>query len=160
MQNIILPNIVLPSFEVCLVGMDKQTSTTLPELIEQSKLGLVLYFYPKDNTQGCTTQALEFSQLADDFAQKGYLVVGVSRDGVKSHQNFIAKHALTIRLISDTNQALCQHFDVIKEKQMYGKTHLGIVRSSFVFDKNGQLISHFDKVKAKGHASELLGTLP
>lgn len=151
--------ITLPDFAVQLVSADASSSVSLLQLVKDAQLGLILYFYPKDNTQGCSVQAVEFSQLLPEFLQKGYQVVGVSRDGIKSHQNFIAKKALGIGLISDTDEALCQHFDVIKEKMLYGKTHLGVVRSTFVFDGNAQMIGAFRNVKAKDHAKQLLAML-
>lgn len=119
---------------------------------------LVLYFYPKDSTPGCTTQALEFTHLVDEFAAIGAQVIGVSRDSVKSHQNFCAKQELKIELISDKDETLCQHFDVIKEKNMYGKTVLGIERSTFVF-KDQTLVKTYRKVKAEGHAEAVLADL-
>lgn len=152
-------NITLPTFSVNLVKADGTHCQTSFDEICADKQGLVLYFYPKDNTQGCTVQATDFSQEIKTLSQLGYRVIGVSRDGVKSHQNFINKHALTIDLISDTDEALCQHFDVIKEKMMYGKTHLGVVRSTFVFDGNGQMIGSFRNVKAKEHLTNLLDFL-
>lgn len=152
-------NLSLPDFDVVLVDKNTQESIRLIQLIERHNKGLILYFYPKDNTQGCSIQATDFTALQQDFDHKGYFVVGVSRDGIKSHQNFIEKKSLTIPLISDPNETLCQYFDVIKEKMMYGKTHLGIVRSSFVFDKNGKLLHSYRNIKAKEHAQDLLDTL-
>ena len=101
----------------------------------------------------------DFSQLKEQFENKGYQIIGVSRDGIKSHQNFITKKSLDIPLISDPDEKLCQHFDVIKEKMMYGKIHLGVVRSTFVFDNNGQMTASYRNVKAKEHAEKLLETL-
>lgn len=151
--------ITLPNFNTTLVYQNTDESIDLGELINRQKQGLILYFYPKDNTQGCTVQATDFSALADDFAKLGYAVLGVSRDGIRSHQNFIAKKELCIGLISDTDEKLCTHFDVIKEKMMYGKTHLGVVRSTFVFDKHGHMIASFRNVKAKDHAKNLMDFL-
>lgn len=151
--------IALPDFEVTLVQNDTQSSVNLSTLIQDSGLGLMLYFYPKDNTQGCSVQAVDFSQLKEQFENKGYQIIGVSRDGIKSHQNFITKKSLDIPLISDPDEKLCQHFDVIKEKMMYGKIHLGVVRSTFVFDNNGQMTASYRNVKAKEHAKKLLETL-
>ena len=152
--------IALPSFDVCLItGHDDDFTSelvSLTALIKHHQTGLILYFYPKDNTQGCSTQAQEFSALALEFGRLGYLVVGVSRDGIKSHQNFISKKSLNIGLISDSDEKLCRHFEVIQEKTLYGKTHLGIVRSTFVFDPSGQMVASFRSVKAKAHAQTLL----
>ncbi len=142
--------LVQPSGDVQTVNLSEYTANK----------AVILYFYPKDNTAGCTVQALDFSQKIDDFAALGYVVIGVSRDSVKSHQNFIAKHKLSIDLISDDDESLCRHFDVIKPKQMYGKTHLGVVRSTFVFDNNHQLLHALSNVKAKTHIEQLLNLLP
>lgn len=152
-------NIALPTFAVNLVTADGERIISLPELLNESGQGLVLYFYPKDNTQGCSVQAVDFSQLKGAFADKGYQIIGVSRDGIKSHHNFINKKELSVDLISDTDETLCQHFDVIKEKMMYGKTHLGVVRSTFVFDNAGQMVASYRNIKAKEHAQTLLDML-
>ncbi len=119
---------------------------------------LVLYFYPKDSTPGCTTQAIEFTSLVDDFAAIDAQVIGISRDSVKSHQNFCEKQNLKINLISDKDETLCRHFDVIKEKNMYGKTVMGIERSTFIF-KGAQWVKSYRKVKAAGHAEAVLADL-
>lgn len=119
---------------------------------------LVLYFYPKDSTPGCTTQATDFSALQDQFEQLNAVIYGVSRDSVKAHQNFTEKKALTIDLISDKEEMLCQHFDVIKEKNMYGKKVMGIERSTFIFHGQ-QLVKTYRKVKAAGHAEQVLQDL-
>lgn len=148
--------ISLPTDSVQIVSKDGTLQNTLSQYIADSGRGLVIYFYPKDNTQGCSVQAVDFSAYQDELATLGYGVLGVSRDGIKSHQNFIAKKELNIALISDGDETLCQHFDVIKEKMMYGKTHLGVVRSTFVFDKNGVMIGSFRNVKAKEHVAQLL----
>ncbi len=116
---------------------------------------LVIYFYPKDSTPGCTTQAVGFSCLKDQFDALNVKIVGVSRDSVKSHQNFTAKQALTIDLISDKEEVLSKHFDVIKEKNMYGKMVMGIERSTFIFH-NKKLVKSYRKVKAAGHAEQVL----
>ncbi len=115
-------------------------------LSEVPSAWLVLYFYPKDSTPGCTTQALEFTELKDQF---------ISRDSVKSHQNFTTKQELQIELVSDADEILCKHFDVIKEKNMYGKKVMGIERSTFLFHNN-QLMKSYRKVTAAGHAAQVL----
>ena len=129
--------------------------------INLSKLNqpLVLYFYPRDSTPGCTTQATDFTALSPEFAELGYRVIGVSRDSLASHQRFSEKQNLSITLISDPDETLCQHFDVIKEKNMYGKKVLGIERSTFVFDASGKLVTEHRKVRAKEHAQKLLDEL-
>ena len=132
-------------------------TTTLPQLLADSEQGLIIYFYPKDNTQGCTIQAQELS--ANLSSLNGFRVVGVSRDSLLSHQKFIQKHALTIALISDTNEQLCQHFGVIQPNQLYGKTHLGIVRTTFVFAKDGTLRHTLANVRAKTHLAQLQALL-
>ena len=127
-------------------------------LTELTNEWLVLYFYPKDSTPGCTTQAIGFSCLKDQFDALNCKIVGVSRDSVKAHQNFTEKQALTIGLISDKEEVLCKHFDVIKEKNMYGKQVMGIERSTFIFH-NKQLVKSYRKVKAAGHAEQMLEDL-
>ena len=127
-------------------------------LTELTNEWLVLYFYPKDSTPGCTTQAISFSCLKDQFDALNCKIVGVSRDSVKAHQNFTEKQALTIDLISDKEEVLCKHFDVIKEKNMYGKQVMGIERSTFIFN-NKQLVKSYRKVKAAGHAEQVLEDL-
>ncbi|WP_180185831.1 peroxiredoxin [Acinetobacter sp. YH01008] len=119
---------------------------------------LVIYFYPKDSTPGCTTQAVGFSCLKDQFDALNTTIIGVSRDSVKAHQNFTEKQNLSINLISDKEEVLCNHFDVIKEKNMYGKQVMGIERSTFIFH-NGELVKEYRKVKAAGHAEQVLEDL-
>ena len=119
---------------------------------------LVLYFYPKDSTPGCTTQAIGFSCLKDQFEALNCQIIGVSRDSVKSHQNFTEKQSLNFNLISDRQEILCKHFDVIKEKNMYGKQVMGIERSTFIFHQ-GKLVKEYRKVKAAGHAEQVLADL-
>ncbi|WP_442768928.1 peroxiredoxin, partial [Acinetobacter bohemicus] len=116
------------------------------------------YFYPKDSTPGCTTQAVDFSALKDQFEALNTTIIGISRDSVKAHQNFTEKQSLSINLISDKAEVLCKHFDVIKEKNMYGKKVMGIERSTFIFH-NGKLVKEYRKVKAAGHAEQVLQDL-
>ena len=134
------------------------TTTGSVNLTELSTDWLIIYFYPKDSTPGCTTQAVGFSCLKDQFDALKTTIFGVSRDSVKAHQNFTEKQALTIDLISDKEEILCQHFDVIKEKNMYGKKVMGIERSTFIFHQ-GQLVKEYRKVKAAGHAEQVLEDL-
>ena len=117
---------------------------------------LVLYFYPKDSTPGCTTEAQQFRDLHDEFVQAGCVIAGVSRDSVKSHENFKAKQNLPFTLISDADETLCTQFAVIKEKKLYGKLVRGIERSTFVIDGQGVLRHEWRGVKAPGHAQEVL----
>ena len=122
-------------------------------------LPLVLYFYPKDSTPGCTTEAEEFNALLPQFLQLGYTVVGISRDSAKSHQKFINKLNLQFNLLCDINETVCRQFDVIKEKNMYGKKVMGIERSTFILNHNGHIIHEWRKVRAAGHAQQVLNTL-
>ena len=122
-------------------------------------LPLVVYFYPKDHTAGCTTEGLEFNQLLPEFAELGYTVVGVSRDSVKTHQNFCQKQGFAFELLSDADETVCRLFDVIKLKKLYGKESYGIERSTFVLDAQGQIAHEWRKVKAAGHAETVLQTL-
>lgn len=117
---------------------------------------IILYFYPKDSTPGCTTEGIEFNDLIGSFKKANTVVVGVSRDSLKSHDKFICKYDFKFELLSDENEELCQMFDVIKEKNMYGKKVLGIERSTFIIDEAGKLVAEFRKIKAAGHAAEML----
>ena len=117
---------------------------------------IVLYFYPKDNTPGCTTEGANFRDLHDKFAKAGAVVAGVSRDSVKSHQNFAAKMGFPFPLLSDADEKLCAQFGVIKMKNMYGKKVRGIERSTFLIDADGKLAREWRGVKVPGHAAEVL----
>jgi peroxiredoxin Q/BCP len=117
---------------------------------------LIIYFYPKDNTPGCTTQAQQFRDLYAQFKKASCEVVGISRDSIKSHENFKAKFTLPFALLSDTDEIACKLFGVIKQKSMYGKQVRGIERSTFVFDKTGILRHEWRGLKADGHAQEVL----
>jgi peroxiredoxin Q/BCP len=117
---------------------------------------LVIYFYPKDSTPGCTTQGQGFRDLHDAFAAANTLVFGVSRDGMKSHENFKAKQQFPFELISDKDEALCQLFDVIKLKKLYGKEYMGVDRSTFLIDGNGVLRREWRGVKVPGHVQQVL----
>lgn len=156
-------NIALPDFPVTIVreldGHFIHDDINLNEMVANTNKGLILYFYPKDNTPGCTTQATEFTTHLNEFDDLGYDIIGVSRDSVESHEKFIAKHHLNIALISDTDEKLCQHFDVIKEKNMYGNITLGLVRSAFVFDTEGKLTHAQRNLRAKGYTERLRETL-
>jgi peroxiredoxin Q/BCP len=120
---------------------------------------LVVYFYPKDSTPGCTREAQDFRDLAADFRKRKAVVLGVSRDSLKSHENFHAKQALTFALVSDPDEAWCKAFDVIHEKVLYGKRYLGVVRSTFLFGADGRLLREWRGVKVPGHAAEVLAAL-
>lgn len=120
---------------------------------------LVLYFYPKDSTPGCTTEGLDFNALLPEFAALGADVLGVSRDSVKSHDNFCAKQGFAFPLVSDADEALCRAFDVIREKNMYGRTVLGVERSTFLIDPHGRIAAEWRKVRVPGHAQAVLDAL-
>lgn len=117
---------------------------------------VVLFFYPKDNTPGCTTEALAFTALKDEFAAAGVTVLGISKDTLRKHENFRKKHALGIALLSDAKSDICTRYGVWKEKKMYGKTFMGIERSTFLIDGVGRLARVWRKVKVAGHAEEVL----
>lgn len=120
---------------------------------------LVLYFYPKDNTPGCTQEGQAFRDHFNQFRQLNAEILGVSRDSVKVHEGFKAKHEFPFDLLADQEEQLCQLFDVIKMKNMYGKQVRGIERSTFLIDENGVLIKEWRKVKVKTHADEVLQAL-
>jgi peroxiredoxin Q/BCP len=120
---------------------------------------VVLYFYPKDNTPGCTTEGAQFRDAYKAFRKAGATIVGVSRDSMKSHENFKAKMEFPFDLISDPDEALCAQFDVIRMKNMYGKQVRGIERSTFLIDGSGKLAREWRKVKVDGHADEVLGAV-
>ena len=139
----------------------------LPDLAIQTNLGearlshylghrLVLYFYPKDDTPGCTVEGNDFSRLHASFLKADTQILGVSRDSIKSHERFIAKHSLSFALASDPVESLCQAFHVMKEKSMYGKTVRGIERSTFLIDTQGVVRAVWRGVKVPGHAEEVL----
>lgn len=118
---------------------------------------LVLYFYPKDNTPGCTTEALQFRDLYPRFHAAGAEIVGVSRDSLRSHDNFKAKLGLPFELISDPDETVCNLFDVMAMKSMYGKKVRGVERSTFLIDAHGKIVKEWRGVKVPGHVDEVLG---
>jgi peroxiredoxin Q/BCP len=132
------------------------TSDTEVSLSGLRGKNVVIYFYPKDSTPGCTTEGQDFRDLYAEFQALDTEIFGVSRDGIKSHENFKAKQSFPFELITDKEEALCQLFDVIKLKKMYGRESLGIERSTFLIDKEGVLRQEWRKVKVKGHAAEVL----
>ena len=118
---------------------------------------LVLFFYPKDNTPGCTTEAKDFSALRPDFDAAGVALLGVSKDSAQKHRNFIAKHELTVDLATDAQDGgLSDALGVWTEKQMYGKTFMGMIRTTYLLDEEGRILRVWPKVKVKGHAEEVL----
>ncbi len=120
---------------------------------------LVIYFYPKDKTSGCTVESQDFRDLKSDFQKLNCEIVGVSRDSLKSHASFIEKESLNFDLISDPDETMCNAYDVMKEKSMYGRKYMGIERSTFLIGPDGALIKEWRKVKVPGHANEVLDTL-
>lgn len=120
---------------------------------------VVLYFYPKDSTPGCAIEGNDFSRLHNQFLAKNTHVFGISRDTLKSHENFKCNQNFQFELLSDANEHVCKIFDVIQEKNMYGKKVIGIERSTFVIDENGKLSKEWRKVKVEGHADEVLQSL-
>lgn len=120
---------------------------------------VVLYFYPKDNTPGCTTEGQDFRDNIRKFRARNTVVLGVSRDSIKSHEKFKEKQSFPFELLSDEEENLCKQFDVIKEKNMYGKKVMGIERSTFLIDDKGILREEWRKVKVKGHVDEVLDAI-
>lgn len=117
---------------------------------------VVVYFYPRDDTPGCTTEALEFTSLIAEFDAADTKVIGISKDTVAKHDKFVSKHALGVILASDHESDVCENYGVWVEKSMYGKTSMGIERATFLVDSEGRLAKVWRKVKAKGHAAEVL----
>ncbi len=139
-----------PEFESASTNGGRQTLSDL----KGSKL--VLYFYPKDNTSGCTLEGQNFRDLHDEFTAANAVILGVSRESIRSHDNFRGKHDFPFHLLSDPEETLCNAYDVIKEKSMYGRKYMGIERSTFLIDENGVLRREWRKVKVKGHVEEVL----
>ena len=147
-----------------MVSVEKRVENfTLPatgnqnlSLSDFNGLSLVIYFYPKDNTSGCTRESEDFRDLYPQFKKAGVDILGVSRDSVKSHENFRNKHQFPFHLLSDSDELLCKQFDVIQEKKLYGRTYMGIVRSTFLIDSKGVLKQEWRKVRVPGHAQTVL----
>ncbi len=118
--------------------------------------GLVLFFYPKDSTPGCTKESIGFSEAKTQFEKAGIAIVGASKDSVKRHDNFVAKQNLTVPLVSDEEGSLCEDYGVWQEKKNYGRTYMGIVRSTFLIKADGTIAAIWDKVKVNGHVEEVL----
>lgn len=141
---------------------DIKLASTDDQIIQLSDFrgkNIVLYFYPKDNTPGCTLEGQDFRDNKRKFSARNTVILGVSRDSVKSHENFKSKQSFSFDLLSDPDEILCKQFDVIKEKNMYGKKVIGIERSTFLIDENGVLVKEWRKVKVKGHVKEVLEEL-
>ena len=135
------------------------TSGKTFKLYENRGNHVVLYFYPKDSTPGCTNESIQFNELLTSFTKKNCMVFGISRDSLKSHENFRSKYGFKFDLISDSDEAVCQMFDVIKMKNMYGKQVRGIERSTFLIDSAGILKKEWRKVSVSGHAQEVLESI-
>ncbi|MFK7788445.1 MAG: thioredoxin-dependent thiol peroxidase [Phycisphaeraceae bacterium] len=161
--------------------MAKKTDTTEPNMIEQGKTApafhladqdgnkhrlsqykgqwVVLYFYPKDNTPGCTTQACGFRDNEAELQSRGAVVLGMSPDDEKSKAKFAGKYDLNFPILADEGAKICSKYGVWQEKSMYGKTYMGVVRTTFLIDPNGKVAQRFDKVKVKGHTEAVLEAL-
>ncbi len=132
---------------------------TVHTLSEYAGKKVILYFYPRDNTPGCTKQACGFSELQPQFAEKGAVVLGISKDSVASHKRFEEKYQLGFTLLSDPELAVIQAYDVWKEKKNYGKVGMGVVRTTYLIDENGMIVQAFDKVKAAENPDQMLKVL-
>jgi peroxiredoxin len=141
-----LPDLTLPANGGRIIELRK----------EYAGKKLVLYFYPKDNTPGCTLEGQDFARLYPDFVKAGADIVGISKDSVKSHDNFCAKFGFPFTLLSDTEEKACDAFAAIVEKSLYGRQYMGIDRCTYLFDAKGKLIQEWRKVKVKGHAEAVL----
>lgn len=132
------------------------TGDTTIRLKDLRGKNVVIYFYPKDSTPGCTTEGRDFSALHDKFKRANTEIFGVSRDSIASHEKFKAKQEFTFDLLSDPDEELCRQFDVIHEKTLYGRKFMGVVRSTFLLDADGKLRREWRNVKVAGHAEEVL----
>ena len=149
-----------------MIGEGEQVPTLKAALSDGTSLDigapggpLVLYFYPKDDTSGCTREAQDFTSLAADFAAAGAKVVGVSRDAMKKHDKFIAKYELAVALASDEDGAISDAFGTWVQKSMYGHKYMGMERATFLIGKDGRVVREWRKVKVPGHAAEVLGAV-
>ena len=139
-----------PDFTLPASGGDTLT------LSDMKGSAVVLFFYPRDDTSGCTKESIAFSQLLQEFAAANTKVIGISKDSIAKHEKFIAKHDLTVALASDENDTVCEAYGVWKEKSMYGKKFMGIERSTFLIDADGKIAQIWRKVKVPGHAEAVL----
>ena len=146
-----MSNLPYPAPDVQLPSNGDQTI----DLADFRPSAVVLFFYPRDNTSGCTKEAQAFSALQSSFKKIGVEIVGISKDSVKSHDKFIEKQKLTVPLLSDEHSDVCEKFGVWKEKSMYGKTYFGIERSTFLINGEGNVVKEWRKVKATGHAEDV-----
>jgi len=144
------------------VVADFKAQATGEQIIRLKELrgkNLVLYFYPKDNTPGCTTEGQDFRDLQPTFKRANTVILGASRDSLASHDKFKAKLEFPFELLSDPDETLCQQFDVIREKTLYGRKFMGVERSTFLIDADGKLRAEWRKVRVKGHADEVLAAV-
>ena len=132
------------------------TSNLEVQIPDDQGRNIVLYFYPKDDTPGCTTEGQDFTRLNQEFISNNAVIYGVSRESIASHDKFICKYGFNFDLISDPDGTLCNQFGVIRPKKLYGKEYVGIVRSTFIITPEGNVLKHWDNVKVKGHAEEVL----
>ncbi|MDQ3039075.1 MAG: peroxiredoxin [Pseudomonadota bacterium] len=135
------------------------TSGAIANLSDYLGTWLVLYFYPKDSTPGCTNEGIAFNELLTRFRRAGADILGVSRDSVRSHQNFTAKQGYRFELVSDPDETLCKAFDVIKPKKLYGREYIGVERTTFLIDPTGVICQTWRAVKVPGHAQAVLDAL-
>lgn len=140
----------LPSFSAAATSETEVTNDSL------KGKNVVFYFYPKDNTPGCTTEGQDFRDHIEAFNAANTVIFGISRDSMRTHENFKAKHEFPFELISDPDEEFCKLFDVIKLKKLYGKEYMGIERSTFLVNAEGTLVNEWRKVKVKGHVEEVL----
>ena len=131
----------------------------LHSLSEYKGKKIILYFYPKDNTAGCTKQACGFAERYPQFIEKGAVVLGISKDSVASHKKFEEKYGLPFTILSDPELVAIQAYDVWQEKKNYGKTYMGVVRTTYLIDEEGKIVKAFDKVKAADNPEQMLGEL-
>ena len=143
----------IPDFELAATGNQRFSSAAF------KGHPYILYFYPRDDTPGCTVEGQQFAELHQEFINAGYMVFGVSRDNVKSHEKFKAKFQYPFDLLADTDAVACNFFSVIKEKNMYGKKVFGIERSTFIMGKAGEIVREWRGVKVDGHAAEVLSVV-
>lgn len=147
------------ALEVAVKAPEFSAESDSGEIVKLSDLRgkvVVLYFYPKDDTPGCTQEACAFRDLKSRFEEAGAVIYGVSRDDIRSHAKFRDKHGLNFPLLSDPDGQICQAYDVLKEKNMYGRKTIGIERTTYVIDRDGAIAAVFPKVKVDGHAEEVL----
>lgn len=143
----------IPDFELAATGNQRFSSAAF------KGHPYILYFYPRDDTPGCTVEGQQFAELHQEFINAGYMVFGISRDTVKSHEKFKAKFQYPFDLLADTDEVVCNLFAVIKEKNMYGKKVFGIERSTFIMGKSGEIVREWRGVKVDGHAAEVLSVV-